>query len=157
MVEETKFTCRKCGHVWYVSKMDEAGKAAHQCTACTSPCFFFLLSPYYKDIYTDRCPQCGSRDITRELVKYEAKSVSNEDKTKITLFQKTAIQILNFYQKKISPILNQKGIKCRFIPSCSNYSKMAFLKYGFLKGTFLTIGRLLRCNPYNSGSHIDYP
>ncbi len=156
MIEETKLTCRKCEHVWYVSKIDEMGKASHQCTACTSPCFFFLLSPYYKDIYTDRCPKCGSRDIGRETVKYKVNPIPSLNQIKVHSIQKVALEILNLYQKKISPILNRRGIKCRFIPSCSDYSKMAIIKYGFLTGSFLTLKRFVRCNPYNNGSHIDY-
>lgn len=36
---------------------------------------------------------------------------------------------------------------CRHIPTCSNYAIEAIEKYGSLKGSFLTIKRIIRCNP----------
>lgn len=61
---------------------------------------------------------------------------------------KLFIFVINFYQIAISPYL---GKNCRFYPSCSNYSKQAFIKYNFLKALYLTIKRLLKCNPFNKG------
>jgi putative membrane protein insertion efficiency factor len=46
---------------------------------------------------------------------------------------------------------------CRFIPSCSEYCVRALRKYGLLRGAFLTIGRLYRCHPSNTGSRVDFP
>jgi len=45
---------------------------------------------------------------------------------------------------------------CRFYPSCSNYLLLAVEKYGFLKGAFKGILRILRCNPFFKGG-IDFP
>lgn len=42
---------------------------------------------------------------------------------------------------------------CKFTPSCSNYAIDAYEKYGFIKGTFMTIKRILRCNPFNKGGY----
>ena len=42
---------------------------------------------------------------------------------------------------------------CRFYPSCSEYSKQAFEKYNFFKAFFLSIYRILRCNPWNDGGY----
>ncbi len=52
------------------------------------------------------------------------------------------------YRNLISPFL---GMNCRFEPSCSRYSETAFEKYGFFKGLFLTIKRILKCSPLHSG------
>ncbi len=57
---------------------------------------------------------------------------------------------IRLYQKIISPFLPPS---CRFIPSCSEYSYQALEKYGALKGTMLSIWRLLRCNPFNKGGY----
>lgn len=57
---------------------------------------------------------------------------------------------IRLYQKIISPFLPPS---CRFIPSCSEYSYQALEKYGALKGTILSIWRLLRCNPFNKGGY----
>ena len=42
---------------------------------------------------------------------------------------------------------------CRFTPTCSNYGIEAIEKYGSLKGGFLTIKRILRCNPFSKGGY----
>jgi len=38
--------------------------------------------------------------------------------------------------------------KCRYTPSCSNYAIEALEKYGVIKGGYLSIRRILRCNPW---------
>lgn len=40
---------------------------------------------------------------------------------------------------------------CRFEPSCSRYSEEAIRKYGALRGSVLTIRRLLKCHPFHGG------
>ena len=39
---------------------------------------------------------------------------------------------------------------CRHIPTCSNYGIEAIEEQGSIKGTFLTIKRILRCNPWGT-------
>ena len=46
---------------------------------------------------------------------------------------------------------------CRFYPTCSEYSKQAYEKYGFFKGTKLTIKRLLKCNPLGKHGYDPVP
>lgn len=41
--------------------------------------------------------------------------------------------------------------KCKFIPTCSNYGIEAINKYGCIKGSYLTIKRIIRCNPLSKG------
>lgn len=53
-----------------------------------------------------------------------------------------AIQSIKLYQKYISPV---DGHRCRMYPSCSEYSRQAFQKHGFLTGWIITCDRLLRC------------
>jgi putative membrane protein insertion efficiency factor len=57
------------------------------------------------------------------------------------------------YQWTIGPMI---GNRCRFYPSCSNYSKEALQKHGVLKGLWLTVRRLCRCHPWHPGG-IDFP
>ncbi|OGC47729.1 membrane protein insertion efficiency factor YidD [candidate division WWE3 bacterium RIFCSPHIGHO2_01_FULL_35_17] len=40
---------------------------------------------------------------------------------------------------------------CRFQPYCSEYSYQAIEKYGIIKGSFMGIYRILRCNPFSKG------
>lgn len=42
---------------------------------------------------------------------------------------------------------------CKYIPTCSNYGIEAITKYGSLKGSYLTIKRILRCNPLSNGGY----
>ena len=43
------------------------------------------------------------------------------------------------------------GGQCRFSPTCSRYTEEAIRTHGALKGTFLGVGRVLRCNPFGLG------
>lgn len=52
------------------------------------------------------------------------------------------------YQKVISPLFPPR---CRYWPSCSHYTKDSILKHGFLKGFFLGLLRIARCNALFSG------
>ncbi|GAU28036.1 hypothetical protein TSUD_264940 [Trifolium subterraneum] len=66
---------------------------------------------------------------------------------------KAALSILTFYKTQISPILPRS---CRYVPTCSEYSMEAYKRYGFFKGSTLTVYRLCRCNPLG-GSGYDPP
>lgn len=56
--------------------------------------------------------------------------------------------LIKFYQYVISPVL---GPRCRFYPTCSAYALEAIEIHGPLKGTVLTIKRLLKCHPGHPG------
>ena len=58
---------------------------------------------------------------------------------------------IKIYQYFISPLLGYN--KCRFYPTCSNYAILAIKEKGILKGIFLVIYRILRCNPWSSGGY----
>lgn len=67
------------------------------------------------------------------------------------------LKIIKSYQKYISPdhggflkYFKPFGV-CKFRPTCSDYTYQAINKYGILKGSFLGIKRVLRCNPFNQG------
>ena len=55
------------------------------------------------------------------------------------------VLLIRGYQKFISPLLPHV---CRFYPTCSQYAIEAFQEHGFFVGFFLTMKRILRCNPY---------
>lgn len=63
------------------------------------------------------------------------------------------IFLIEKYQKHISLFLQSKGIKCKFYPTCSEYTKQAIIKYGCLKGIFLGIKRIIKCNPFAKGGY----
>jgi putative membrane protein insertion efficiency factor len=61
-----------------------------------------------------------------------------------------AIALVKLYQMVVSPIL---PVTCRFTPTCSEYAVRAFEKYGFLRGGWRALARVLRCNPFNRGGY----
>ena len=67
--------------------------------------------------------------------------------------KKILINFIKFYKKNISLWLESKNIKCKFYPTCSDYTIQAVEKYGALKGTILGIYRILRCNPFSKGGY----
>ena len=62
--------------------------------------------------------------------------------------KKLLIFIFKLYQKFISPFL---GKSCRFYPTCSCYGIEALEKHGAIKGTYLTVKRIIKCNPFHEG------
>ena len=67
--------------------------------------------------------------------------------------KKILLKLLKFYKKNISPTLSVHGINCKYYPTCSEYMGQAIEKYGIIKGTFLGINRLLKCNPFSKGGY----
>lgn len=59
---------------------------------------------------------------------------------------------IRVYRYAISPML---GPRCRFHPTCSEYALEALQEYGFLKGSYLSVRRILRCHPWHPGG-IDH-
>ncbi|WP_043648082.1 membrane protein insertion efficiency factor YidD [Terracoccus sp. 273MFTsu3.1] len=55
---------------------------------------------------------------------------------------------VRFYQRFVSPLT---GPSCRFYPSCSAYAVTALTRFGPVRGGWLAIRRLGRCNPWNPG------
>lgn len=64
----------------------------------------------------------------------------------LTLSQKIASVLIRFYQGAVSPIIGGRAT-CRFIPSCSEYTRIAIQKYGLFKGGYLGIKRICKCRP----------
>lgn len=60
--------------------------------------------------------------------------------------------IIKFYKKFISPLFPPC---CKYYPTCSSYALDAVKKFGFFRGGWLAVWRILRCNPWSMGG-IDY-
>lgn len=64
--------------------------------------------------------------------------------------KKIFIKIIELYQ--ITPLHSHSN--CRFIPTCSEYAKIAIDRFGFIKGMILSLKRIIRCHPFGK-SGID--
>lgn len=81
----------------------------------------------------------------------EALSTSEEAAESVTM--PVAMALLDFYKREVSPLLPKS---CRYVPTCSEYARQAYKKYGTSKGFVLTAWRLMRCNPLG-GKGYDPP
>ncbi|WP_407897875.1 membrane protein insertion efficiency factor YidD [Ferrigenium sp. UT5] len=68
--------------------------------------------------------------------------------------KKFLLALLRGYKFLISPILPPA---CRFHPSCSEYAEEAIVKHGPIKGLWLAVWRVARCNPWSAGGHDPVP
>ncbi|GAB2505765.1 hypothetical protein GCM10027266_25430 [Arenimonas alkanexedens] len=62
--------------------------------------------------------------------------------------KKPVILLLRGYKLAISPLLGQR---CRFYPSCSEYTMQAVDRFGVIRGGWLGAKRIGRCHPFNDG------
>lgn len=69
--------------------------------------------------------------------------------------KKIMIFMINLYRKYLSPL--KRRPTCIYTPTCSQYAIEALEKYGFLKGSFLAVRRVLRCHPFAKGGYDPVP
>lgn len=69
--------------------------------------------------------------------------------------KKWMIRLIKFYRQCISP--RKMYTRCKYIPTCSQYGIEAIEKYGALKGGYLTVKRVCRCNPFSKGGYDPVP
>lgn len=62
--------------------------------------------------------------------------------------------LVKFYQKFISPLTPST---CRYSPTCSSYTIEALQKHGLLKGGFLSVKRIISCNPWGGSGYDPVP
>lgn len=75
-------------------------------------------------------------------------------KRKFRPLTKLLIGLIRLYQITLSPWL---GGACRYTPTCSNYGIEALQKYGAFKGGWLTIKRVVSCNPWGGSGYDPVP
>lgn len=65
-----------------------------------------------------------------------------------------AVFLIKVYQHTLSRLLPSS---CRFYPSCSEYGVQALQKHGILRGSWLTVKRIARCQPFSAGGYDPVP
>lgn len=61
---------------------------------------------------------------------------------------------IRFYQRFISPLM---PATCRFSPTCSSYARDSIETHGVLRGTWLSLGRIMRCHPFGGSGYDPVP
>ena len=68
--------------------------------------------------------------------------------------KRALLWLIRFYRACLSPM---HPPCCRFTPTCSQYALEAVEKYGAVKGGWLALRRILRCNPFHEGGYDPVP
>lgn len=64
---------------------------------------------------------------------------------------------IDLYQATLSNGMAKVGVRCRFEPTCSYYAEEVIRRRGVLKGSWKTLGRLIRCGPWTPAGTLDQP
>ena len=70
------------------------------------------------------------------------------------MLSKLLIGLVRLYQKYLSPLL---GSNCRYTPTCSEYMIEAIRIHGAIKGTWMGLCRIARCNPFGGSGYDPVP
>jgi uncharacterized protein len=74
--------------------------------------------------------------------------------TPLTPIKLALLAFIRAYQWTVGPALPRS---CRFEPSCSRYAYTAIDRYGPVRGTWLTLKRLARCQPWGGSGYDPVP
>jgi uncharacterized protein len=72
----------------------------------------------------------------------------------MNIVARALVALIRGYQRIVSPWL---GSRCRFYPSCSEYTAQAVGRFGSLRGLYLGFRRILRCHPFHAGGIDEVP
>jgi len=70
------------------------------------------------------------------------------------VFRSIVISVIRFYQRAVSPLL---PAACRYLPTCSEYARVAVERYGVARGGWLALRRIGRCHPWGGSGHDPVP
>lgn len=68
---------------------------------------------------------------------------------------RAADALIGAYQATVSPLLEGAGVRCRFLPSCSEYAQATIRDRGLAAGGLRTLARLVRCGPWTPAGTVD--
>ena len=72
----------------------------------------------------------------------------------LKFFNQVPIVLIKFYRAFLSPLL---GPSCKYFPTCSSYALEACQQHQFFYASWLTVWRILRCNPFAKGGFDPVP
>ncbi|NQY33189.1 MAG: membrane protein insertion efficiency factor YidD [Coraliomargarita sp.] len=70
------------------------------------------------------------------------------------------VWLIRLYQLLVSPIIHAfggPGSGCRFYPTCSAYAMEAVREHGAMRGSWLSLKRIIRCNPWGGQGYDPVP
>jgi hypothetical protein len=67
---------------------------------------------------------------------------------------RTAIAAIRWYQVRLSGHL---GVRCRFVPTCSQYAAVVIARHGIVGGGWRAVKRIVRCGPWTPKGTVDLP
>ena len=70
------------------------------------------------------------------------------------IIKKFLLILIDFYQMLVSPIL---GNRCRFYPTCSQYTKQSLEFFSIPKALWYSVIRILKCHPFHPGGYDPVP
>jgi len=96
-----------------------------------------------------------SRLLRRPQVRLDCGTRATIDggSTRKVVLNRAIIALITLYRKWLSPLFPPV---CRFTPTCSEYVRLSYAKYGFWAASWKSIRRLARCHPFHPGG-VDLP
>ena len=76
------------------------------------------------------------------------------DRSKVSFLARPLILLVHFYQAVLGQLF---GGHCRFQPTCSHYAIQALQMHGAIRGSWLTLKRILRCHPLGGAGYDPVP
>ncbi|MCY3930120.1 MAG: membrane protein insertion efficiency factor YidD [Acidobacteria bacterium] len=70
---------------------------------------------------------------------------------------RAADALIGAYQATVSPLLSRAGVRCRFQPTCSEYTRTTIRDRGLAAGSLRGLARLVRCGPWTPAGTVDPP
>jgi putative membrane protein insertion efficiency factor len=88
------------------------------------------------------------------LLEYLYHYMAHAASVSVNILSRFILWLLGLYKRWLSPLL---GPRCRFHPSCSDYARIAVIRFGPWRGSLLAAWRLLRCQPLCPGGEDPVP
>ena len=88
------------------------------------------------------------------LLEYLYHYMAHAASVSVNILSRFILWLLGLYKRWLSPLL---GPRCRFHPSCSDYARIAVIRFGPWRGSLLAAWRLLRCQPLCTGGEDPVP